>query len=80
MIKILGRIREALTLSALHPGTHGGHEPAVAFAGRPVHVAQQWLPPGGETFEEQVGCFRAASADLKTDFICSTHARRPSQH
>jgi L-lactate dehydrogenase complex protein LldG len=66
--KILGRIREALTLSAPHPGTHGGHEPAIAFADRPVHVAQQWLPSGGETFEEQVERFRAASAELKTDF------------
>jgi L-lactate dehydrogenase complex protein LldG len=66
--KILGRIREALTLSAPHPGTHGGHEPPVTFANRPVHVAQQWLPPGGETFEEQVERFRAASLDLKTDF------------
>jgi len=66
--QILGRIREALRLSAPHPGTHGGHEPAVAFADRPVHVAQQWLPPGGETFEEQVERFRAASAELKTDF------------
>ncbi|MSU61004.1 MAG: hypothetical protein EXS31_01190 [Pedosphaera sp.] len=65
---ILGRIREALRLSAPHPGTHGGHEPAVAFADRPVHVAQQWLPPGGETFEEQVERFRAASAELKTEF------------
>lgn len=66
--KILGRIREALRLSAPHPGTHGGHEPAIAFAGRPAHVAQQWLPPGGETFVEQVERFRAASAELKTDF------------
>jgi L-lactate dehydrogenase complex protein LldG len=66
--KILGRIREALTLSAPHPGTHGGHEPAVTFTDRPVHVAQQWLPPGGETFAEQVERFRTASLDLKTDF------------
>ena len=65
---ILDRIREALALSAPHPGTHGGHEAAVTFADRPVHVAQQWLPPGGETFEEQVERFRVASTELKTDF------------
>lgn len=66
--KILGRIREALTLSTPHPGTHGGHEPAVRFNGRPVQEAQQWLPPGGENFAEHVERFRAASLDLKTDF------------
>lgn len=66
--KILGRIREALTVSAPHPGTHGGHEPAVTFPGRPVKSAEPWLPAGGETTEEQLERFRAASVDLKTDF------------
>jgi L-lactate dehydrogenase complex protein LldG len=66
--KILGRIREALTLTAPHPGTHGGHEPAHTFPGRPVQSAQPWLPSGGETAEEQIAHFRAASLDLKTDF------------
>ena len=66
--KILGRIREALTVDAPHPGTHGGHEPAFHFKGRPVQVAQPWLPPGGSTLEEQVGRFRTASTELKTDF------------
>ncbi len=66
--KILGRIREALTLAAPHPGAHGGHEPAFAFADRPVQAARQWLPPGGDTFEEQIERFRAASVELKTDF------------
>jgi len=66
--KILGRIREALTLTAPHPGTHGGHEPAHTFPGRPVQSAQPWLPQGGETPEEQLERFRAASAELKTDF------------
>lgn len=66
--KILGRIREALTLTAPHPGTHGGHEPARTFPGRPVQSAQPWLPDGGETPESQIAHFRAASLDLKTDF------------
>jgi L-lactate dehydrogenase complex protein LldG len=66
--KILGRIREALTLTAPRPGTHGGHEPAATLVGRPVHSAKPWLPDGGETPEAQIAFFRAASLDLKTDF------------
>ncbi len=66
--KILGRIREALKLSAPHPGSHHGHGPEMTFSGRPVETARQWLPPGGDTFEEQVARFRAASVELKTDF------------
>ena len=69
--KIFGRIREALTVPAPHPGSHGAHgglEPHTHFNGRPVHVARGWLPSGGETFEEQVAHFRAASVELKTDF------------
>ena len=66
--KILGRIREALTVPAPHPGSHGGEEPHTHFNGRPVHVARGWLPSGGETFEEQVAHFRVASVELKTDF------------
>lgn len=66
--KILTRVREALTVGAPHPGSHGGHEPTVHFNGRPVQAAHQWLPPGGDTFAEQVERFRAASVELKTDF------------
>ena len=66
--KILGRIREALTVPAPHPGAHGDEEPHTHFNGRPVHVARGWLPSGGETFEEQVAHFRAAAVELKTDF------------
>lgn len=66
--KILGRIREALKLSAPHPGSHHGHGPEMTFSGRPVETARQWLPPGGDTFDEQVARFRAASVELKTDF------------
>jgi L-lactate dehydrogenase complex protein LldG len=66
--KILGRIREALAVPAPLPGSHGGGEPHTHFNGRPVHVARGWLPSGGNTFEEQVAHFRAASAELKTDF------------
>jgi L-lactate dehydrogenase complex protein LldG len=75
--KILARIREALTVPAPKPGVHGpggdhgGHaapEPAFKFGGRPVHVARAWLPPGGDTPDEQLARFAAASAELKTSF------------
>lgn len=66
--KILGRIREALTVPAPPPGAHGGEEPHTHFQGRPVHVARGWLPSGGETFEGHIAHFRAASVELKTDF------------
>ncbi len=77
--RILARIREALTVPAPMPGTHGhGHDqgrveapaPVFSFKGRPVHVARAWLPPGGTTAEEQLARFAAASAELKTDFRC----------
>lgn len=67
--KILGRIREALTLSAPHPAelSHG-HGPDITFTGRPVTQARGWLPPGGNDFAEQCAAFAKASTELKTDF------------
>jgi L-lactate dehydrogenase complex protein LldG len=55
--KILGRIREALKVEAHHSGTQNQN-------GR----AQQWLPPVGNDFEEQLALFQKNSADLKTEF------------
>jgi L-lactate dehydrogenase complex protein LldG len=73
--KILGRIREALTVPAPPPGEHGpethphaGHP--IQFAPRPAATnAREWLPKAAETFEAQVAQFRACSDDLKTEFI-----------
>lgn len=73
--KILGRIREALTVPAPPPGEHGpetyphaGHP--IQFAPRPAAThAREWLPKAAETFEAQVAQFRACSEDLKTEFI-----------
>ncbi len=73
--KILGRIREALTISAPPPAEHGpethhlaGHP--IQFAPRPAATnAREWLPKVGATFDEQVAQFRACSEDLKTEFI-----------
>ena len=53
--RILARIREALTVPAPRPGAHGhdtdhGARPTTPSpAGRPVHLARAWLPPGGST-------------------------------
>jgi L-lactate dehydrogenase complex protein LldG len=73
--KILGRIREALKVSAPKPGLHDAvrddQQPAVHFTGagpEPRSTIRQWLPSVGETFEEQVAAFRASSIELKTDF------------
>jgi len=65
---ILGRIREALTVPAPVPGTHGtepSHPVSEEAAAR--HISD-WLPLVGESFEDQVRLFATNSADLKTDF------------
>ena len=73
--KILGRIREALTVTAPPPGQHDSHvhghaEHPIQFAPRPAAThAREWLPKAAETFEAQVAQFRACSEDLKTEFI-----------
>ena len=76
--KILGRIREALKVSAPKPGTHDHGSiphpsPALQHGGPvaspdPRTTIRQWLPLVGETFEEQVAAFRNCSLELKTDF------------
>jgi len=66
--KILGRIREALKVKASRPGDHGDGQGTARFTGRPVEGARDWLPPGGDTFEEQAARFQTASTELKTDF------------
>jgi L-lactate dehydrogenase complex protein LldG len=66
--KILGRIREALTVSAPSPGQHhagASHAPSEAEAA--THI-REWLPAVGDSFEEHVALFAKNSADLKSDF------------
>lgn len=65
---ILGRIREALTLTAPVPGKHHGGTAHKPVNGQATNGTSQWLPFVGKTFEDQVATFRANSADLKTDF------------
>lgn len=67
--KILGRIREALRISAPLPGehVHPGHE----HAPRPSAGARDpraWLPAVGTTFEQRLATFAAQSTELRTDF------------
>ena len=74
--KILGRIREALTVAAPHPGHHEAHLAAspksdalkIAEELTPQPGVSQWLPLVGESFDEQATLFAANSEDLKTDF------------
>ena len=67
--KILGRIREALTVKAPLPGHHN-HAKTHASAGSPPSSrAGEWLPPAGDSFEEQLACFRENAVALKADFF-----------
>jgi len=65
--KILGRIREALTVKAPVPGQHG----QVQIHGStqpPSQRAGEWLPAAGDSFEAQLACFRENAVALKADF------------
>lgn len=67
--KILGRIREALRLSAPLPGEHV--HPGEDHAPRRVTGSSDpraWLPAVGATFEERLATFTAQSTELRTDF------------
>lgn len=61
--KILTRVREALKQRA--PRSHQGDE---SWLPAPAAEARQWLPPCGESVEDQLESFRKASADLRTEF------------
>ena len=67
--KIMGRIREALVLTARAPGAAHPEEPASTGGLAPaVHGVSAWLPQVGETFEEQAELFRTQSAELRSEF------------
>ena len=65
---IMRRIQAALRVPALRPGLHGAVTHALPAKKSLAMTVQQWLPPGGESFADQVDHFRARSAELKTDF------------
>jgi len=69
---ILGRIREALKLTAPVPGEHTGQGNA---GPQSVHGIKElestfsnWLPLVGDAFEGQLALFQKNSTELKTDF------------
>lgn len=65
--KILGRIREALTVPAPRPGHHtsGSHAPADVS---PSSQAAKWLPPVGESADAQLAAFAVNATDLRAEF------------
>lgn len=73
---ILGRIREALKVAAPHPDFHG----ALADT-PPLPVSpQKWLPPVGQTLEEQIQLFRRNAEDLKAEFHDCANPGEAVQH
>ena len=64
---ILGRIREALKISAPLPGSHG-EVVAHTHAESPASHAREWLPSVGASVVEQLDLFAKNAADLKADF------------
>jgi L-lactate dehydrogenase complex protein LldG len=66
--KILARIREALTVEAPLPGQHDSHAKHTPSASPPASYAREWLPPAGDTFEDQLAAFKQNAAMLRADF------------
>jgi L-lactate dehydrogenase complex protein LldG len=64
---ILGRIREALKVSAPLPGSHGDMSVHAATE-PPTNQAREWLPLVGASVAEQFELFAKNAADLKADF------------
>ena len=75
---ILGRIREALKVSAPLPGSHGERSAEHRSAGESTAnarsnasrsaTAREWLPLVGDSVAEQFELFAKNAADLKADF------------
>ncbi len=65
---ILGRIREALKVSAPLPGTHGEPVATHTVAESPTSHAREWLPLVGPSVEAQFDLFARNCADLKAGF------------
>ena len=66
--QILGRVREALRVTAPKPGLLSGPGQRVpAHEPRPTDFSP-WLPAVGDSFEERAALFAKCSAELKTDF------------
>ncbi len=67
---ILGRIREALKLSAPHPGHHDAEHHPSAHDKRPAgEDFRAWLPEVGPHEADRIALFARNSEALKTEFI-----------
>ncbi len=66
--KILGRIREALTVAAPMPGEHQGAVGVPTHNGPPSGHAREWLPAVGSSFNERLALFQKNATALKADF------------
>ncbi|MGO8765765.1 MAG: LutC/YkgG family protein [Limisphaerales bacterium] len=71
---ILSRIRKALSVAAPHPGFHDG------VAERLPGTTQKWLPPSGQTPEEQIEMFRQNAEVLKVEFRACANVGEAIQH
>jgi L-lactate dehydrogenase complex protein LldG len=72
---ILGRIREALKIAAPHPAFHGGPMES------PIPASpQKWLPPVGQTLEQQIELFGKNAGDLKAEFRACASIGEAVQH
>jgi len=73
---ILGRIREALKVSAPHPVFHTGATEQPLFTAAP----QKWLPPVGQTPGEQIDLFCQNAEALKAEFRACANMNEALQH
>ena len=64
---ILGRIREALKVSAPRPGDHGSSDNSLAIDTSPAAL-RKWLPKVGESSADWLDLFTRHAAELKADF------------
>jgi L-lactate dehydrogenase complex protein LldG len=64
---ILSRIHKALKTAAPHSALHDNAAPTPL-----ISSPQKWLPPVGETLEEQIELFHRNAEDLKAEFhVCA---------
>lgn len=69
--KILERTREALTVKAPLPDRHDDRVQSTPT--KPSAYAREWLPPVGDSFDEQLAAFQQNAAKLKADFHVLHH-------
>jgi L-lactate dehydrogenase complex protein LldG len=79
---IIGRIREALKVTAPHPSFHGDAgkgEGANEVHGEAPASPQKWLPPVSPAVEQQIELFRKNVEDLRAEF-CEYTLAGASEH